>query len=415
MRGPRVAMAAALGFTMFFLSFSSIFAAEPVKILKIGNTVALKSKEGMQIKKWLELLAERQNAAGGIVVKGQRYNIQPISYDDDLTVDGGRAAGERLVYQDKVKHIICQFNSPPIVGVLGVAEPNKVLQICDGMTEKTMEPQYHYFYRAPSMFFNNGGQVYYINYFKSIGLPQSVVIIAPDDVTGRGASEKLLTTYKNMGVKVLDYLYYKRETTDYTPFATKIKSLNPGFVDTGPTNGGAPTLLLAKALYDVGYKGGKIFNNMAETWKDIVEKVGPDAAEGSLGIFKDPRQYRKEKWALDLCDAYEKKYGVWETDATNWIAGWFILLAAVKKADSLGVDDLTKAMNGIAVDCLDAKRRFVPRPDMKNPRTCDSAYEQFPGIVKNGKFQLIKIMSVDEDYEASIRSFGLEDVYKLKK
>jgi ABC-type branched-subunit amino acid transport system substrate-binding protein len=415
MRSSKVVVATALGLCLFLLPFFVSFAAEPVKILKIGNTVALKSKEGIQIKKWLELLAERQNAAGGIVVKGQRYNIQPISYDDDLTVDGGRAAAERLIYQDKVKHIICQFNSPPIVGVLGVAEPNKVLQICDGMTEKTMEPQYHYFYRAPSMFFNNGGQVYYINHFKSIGLPQSVVIIAPDDATGRGASEKLLTTYKNMGVKVLDYLYYKRETTDYTPFATKIKSLNPGWVDTGPTNGGAPTLLLAKAMYDVGYRGGKIFNNMAETWKDIVEKVGPEAAEGSLGIFKDPRQYRKEKWALDLCDAYEKKYGVWETDATNWIAGWFIFLSAVKKADSIEVDDLTKAMNGIEVDCLDAKRRFVARPDMKNPRTCDSAYEQFPGIVKNGKFQLIKIMSVDEDYEASIRSFGLQDVYKLKK
>lgn len=415
MRKVRCLMVLVFAISLVLLPFFVSFAAEPAKILKIGNTVALKSKEGIQIKKWLELLAERQNQAGGILVKGQRYNIQPISYDDDLTVDGGRAAAERLVYQDKVKHIICQFNSPPIVGVLGVAEPNKVLQICDGMTEKTMEPQYHYFYRAPSMFFNNGGQVYYINHFKNIGLPQSVVIIAPDDVTGHGASEKLLATYKNMGVKVLDYLYYKRETTDYTPFATKIKSLNPGFVDTGPTNGGAPTLLLAKALYDVGYKGGKIFNNMAETWKDIVEKVGPDAAEGSLGIFKDPRQYRKEKWALDLCDAYEKKYGVWETDATNWIAGWFILLAAVKKADSLEVDDLTKAMNGIEVDCLDAKRRFVPRPDMKNPRTCDSAYEQFPGIVKNGKFQLIKIMSVDEDYEASIKSFGLQDVYKLKK
>ena len=83
------------------------------------------------------------------MVKGQRYNIQPISYDDDLTVDGGRAAAERLVNQDKVKHVICQFNSPPIIGVLGVAEPNKVLQIGNGMTEKTMEPQYHYFYALP--------------------------------------------------------------------------------------------------------------------------------------------------------------------------------------------------------------------------------------------------------------------------
>lgn len=400
--------------SLFVVLASKDFGAEPARILKIGNTVALKSKEGIQIKKWLELLAERQNAAGGIVVKGQRYDIQAISYDDDLTVDGGRAAGERLIYQDKVKHIICQFNSPPIVGVLGVAEPNKVLQICDGMTEKTMEPQYHYYYRAPSMFFNDGAQVYYINHFKSIGLPQTVVIIAPDDVTGHGASQKLLTTYKNTGVKVLDYLYYKRETTDYTPFATKIKSLNPGFVDTGPTNGGAPTLLLAKAMYEVGYKGGKIFNNMAETWKDIVEKVGPEAAEGSMGGFKDPRQYRKEKWVLDLCDAYEKKYGVWETDATNWIAGWFILMAAIKKADSLEVEDLVKAMNGLEVDTLDAKRRFVARPDMNNPRTCDAVEEEAPGIIKNGKFQVAKQISIDENYRDSIIAYGLQDVYKLR-
>ena len=54
----------------------------------------------------------------------------------------GRAAAERLVYQDKVKYIICQFNSPPIVGALTVTQPNKVIQISDGMTEKTMEPQY---------------------------------------------------------------------------------------------------------------------------------------------------------------------------------------------------------------------------------------------------------------------------------
>ena len=41
--------------------------------------------------------------------------------------------------------------------------------------------------------------------------------------------------------------------------------------------------------------------------------------------------------------------------------------------------------------------------------------EQFPGIVKNAKFQVMKVLSMDEDYEMSIKSFGLEDVYKLKK
>ena len=79
MKGSRVVVATALGLSLFLLPLLMSFAAEPAKILKIGNTVALKTKEGIQIKKWLELLAERQNAAGGIVVKGQRYNIQPIS------------------------------------------------------------------------------------------------------------------------------------------------------------------------------------------------------------------------------------------------------------------------------------------------------------------------------------------------
>jgi ABC-type branched-subunit amino acid transport system substrate-binding protein len=402
-----------LGFIV--LPLLSSLAAEAPKTVKIGSTVALKTKEGIQIKKWLELLSERQNNAGGLVVKGQRYNIQMVVYDDDYSVDGGRAAAERLIYQDKVKHIIAQFPSPPIVGTLAVAEPNKVLQIGNGMTEKTMESQYHYYYRAPSMFFINGNWVYWLEQYKQMGLPMTVVMLNPDDVTGRGQSEKNLVMFKNRGVKVLDNLFYKRETTDYTPFATKIKSLNPGFVDTGTTIAGAPTLLIAKALWEVGYKGGKAFNNMQETWKDIIEKVGLEAIEGAVGGFKDPRQYRSEKWVLDLCEAYEKKYGVWESDATNWIAGWFVFADAVKKANSLEVEDLTKAMTGLEVDCLDVKRRFVARPDMKNPRACDSVGQTISGMVKNGKFQVTKIVSIDENYEATIRSFGLEDVYKLKK
>jgi ABC-type branched-subunit amino acid transport system substrate-binding protein len=391
------------------------FAAEPVKVLKIGSTVSMKTKEGMQTKKWLELISERQNNAGGLTVKGQRYNVQMIIYDDDLSVDGGRAAAERLVYQDKVKYIICQFNSPPIVGALTVTQPNKVIQISDGMTEKTMEPQYGYYYRAPSMFWNNAQRAYFVEHYRKQGLPMTTVLINPDDVTGRGGAEKYTNTYKNLGVKVLDTLYYKRDTTDYTPFATKIKSLNPGFVDTGTTNAGAPTLLLAKALYEVGFKGGNIFNNMMETWKEIIEKVGPEAIEGAVGGFKDPRQYRKEKWVLDLCDAYEKKYGVWETDAVNWVAGWFVLTTAIKKADSLEVEDLTKALHGLEVSALDARHRFAARPDKNNPRTCDAITETMPGVVKNGKFQIVKVLSIDESYALTIKSYGLEEVYKLKK
>ena len=190
MRRHGMVLGLALGFLLgTWLGGGSV--AVGAEILKIGNTVPLKSKEGIQIKNWLELLAERLNQAGGLDVKGKKYNVQVISYDDEYSADTGKAAAERLIFQDKVKHIVCQWGSAPIVATLQIAEPNKVLQIGNGMTEKTMEPQWNYYYRTPSLFWINGQQVEWIEIFKKRGLPMSVVIINPDDVTGtRGHQEE---------------------------------------------------------------------------------------------------------------------------------------------------------------------------------------------------------------------------------
>lgn len=410
----RFCMTIGLGFSLLAIPFVNGASAVDTKILKIGNTVPMKTKEGIQIKKWLELLSERVNNSGGLKVKGETYKIEIISYDDEYSPDTGRAAAERLIYNDKVKHIICQWGSAPIVATLGVAEQNKVLQIGNGMTEKTMDPKYHYYYRTPSLFFFKGAHSTFLKEFKERGLPMTVVQINPDDITGRGSSKQYSVLYKNLGVKVLDSLFYKRGTTDYIPFATKIKSLNPGFVDTGTTPAGGPTINLAKALYDVGYKGGRIFLNMSGSWRDIVKKFGPEVIEGTVGIFKDPRDYQTEQWILETCDAYEKKYGVWESDSVNWISGWFALMTAIKKADSLDVDDLTKAMDGMEFDAIYYKARFVARPDKKNSRTCDSAGQVFPGMMENGKFTIMKTVSPDENYKASIRAFGLQEAYGIK-
>ena len=415
MRKAQKVMAVGIGLGLFLLPlFSGTAWAASEKILKIGNTVPLQTKEGVQIKRWLDLLTDRLNKAGGLEVKGEKYNVQVITYDDEYSADAGRAAAERLVFQDKVKHIICQWGSAPIVATLQIAEANKVLQIANGMTDKSMEPQWHYFYRCPSLYWDITQYVVFMEEFMKRNLAKTVVSICPDDVTGRGHAKQKQPFFEHNGIKILDQLFYKRGTTDYTPFATKIKSMNPGIVDTGPTIGGAPTLLLAKALHEVGYKGGVIYNNMSESWKEIVQKHGPEVIEGACGGFKDPREYRKQGWVQELCDAYEKKYGVWETDATMWIGGWFVFLDAVKKANSLDVDDLCKTLENMEFKTLYADGKFVARPDYKNPRKCDGVSEQFPGVMKNGKFQLMKIVSPDDNYRLSIKAIGKEQEFGLK-
>lgn len=386
----------------------------PPKILKIGCTAPMHMPEGIQIKNWLELFAEDLNNHGGLLVKGQRYNVEVIVYDDGYTADGGKAAAERLVYEDKVKFIVAQWGSAPILGALTVCEPNKVLQFCNGMTEKFMDPQYHYIFRTTSLFWlgkrDEGG----VKAMKDQGYAPTVVLLNPDNIPGKGFTMLLSKIYANLGVEVLDALFWKEGTADYTPFATKIKSINPGFVDTGCTPAGAPTLLTAKALYDVGYEGGQVYHNIETTLAEIVDKIGAEACEGWICEFKDPRGYVDDPEMMRLCDLYEEKYGVWETDACNWVSGWFFFVEAIKKADSLDPDDVARAMQGLEVQTLVGKVRMVARPDVAPSftRTADSCQEYALGIVSNGKMEIYERYSIDGNHEATIRVHGMEEAYK---
>ena len=50
--------------------------AQSVKILKVGSVLPLNFGMGVDTKNALEMLAADFNAAGGIVIKGQRYNVR---------------------------------------------------------------------------------------------------------------------------------------------------------------------------------------------------------------------------------------------------------------------------------------------------------------------------------------------------
>ena len=68
MRRVRCLVVVTLVISFLALSPASSLAAEPSKILKLGTTVALKTKEGIQIKKWLDLFcgtAQQRGRVGG--------------------------------------------------------------------------------------------------------------------------------------------------------------------------------------------------------------------------------------------------------------------------------------------------------------------------------------------------------------
>jgi len=385
---------------------------KPAQTLVIGNMAPLQTKEGVQIKNWLQLLADRLNEKGGLVVKGQRYNVKVITYDDQYSADAGKACAERLVYQDKVKHIVCMWASAPLIATLSVTEPNKVFVIGDGSTEKTLDPSIKYFHRVPTITFIQGMTAKRFEWWKSLGLPATCVVIDRDDETGRAEAGRLETAYKVLGAEVLGVLFYPRGTTDFTPVATKMMSLNPGFVDTGTTN--IESFPLCKAIYEAGYRGGINYNNISGTWKEIVEKISPKALEKATFALKDPRVYcQKDEEVMELTRAYEQRYGLWETDAVNWVVSWFAFIDAVKKADSLDPDDLCKALEGMTFKALTTglEYTFIPRPDLRNIRTVDDCADSWIATFPAGELTPMLHVSAKENFEATIKILGMEKAY----
>jgi ABC-type branched-subunit amino acid transport system substrate-binding protein len=72
------------------------------------------------------------NLAGGIMVKGQKYNIELTVHDDKFTAEADRTAMERLLYQDKARFLINTMASPTIVAGLSLVKQEKVLNLTAG-------------------------------------------------------------------------------------------------------------------------------------------------------------------------------------------------------------------------------------------------------------------------------------------
>lgn len=360
------------------------------KILKVGCTEPLNNPLGIEAKKCLEILVEELNKAGGVKIKGETYHIELIVYDDKYRADVARAAVERLVYQDKVKFIVGQLGSAPVVGELPVTEANKILVFAGAVTEKYIEPANRYTLR----FTGHSGLnwVYLSKHYPNVRSMASYTI---DDETGHYTQETQTKCAKAFGLKIMDPVFFPRPTVDFAPFATKIKSMNPDLVSTWGSSAGTQLGLQYKALYEAGWRGVKSSSVYKE---DEVSAVCPnEAVEGLMILYQDPSKLpRPPAPAIALREAYLKKYGKWDPTGVSWCTPWNAFIAALKKADSVDPEEIKAAMAGLEFVGMDGNMKMIRRPDQGTDRYCDVMKEQHVGIIKGGKIAYGDTVSIEE-------------------
>ena len=181
--------------------------AQAQEVLKIGGVGPLSgggTAWGLAAQRGIELAIDDINAAGGFKAGGKTYKLELIMYDDQYTGQGGKAAAERLVNQDKVKYIIGPVGSPPALGLISVTNPAKVLAMTNGYAPGVLKNDYPdpYNFRLYNTNLEFGPPL--IKWLKD-NVPEikKVGILAPNDAVGQSVAGALAEDYRKQGFEVV--------------------------------------------------------------------------------------------------------------------------------------------------------------------------------------------------------------------
>ena len=334
MKQKLLALVVALGLAV---GGASAQAADTVKIGLMAPLTGSWASEGQGMKKIVELLAEQQNAKGGVLGK----QIEVVTEDDGGDPRTASLAAQRLTTRGVVA-VVGTYGSSVTEASQAIYDEVKLPQIANGstairLTEKGFK---HFFRTAPRD--DEQGRMAALT-IEKLGF-NKVAILHDNTSYAKGLADEANALLKSKGMEVVFFDALTPGERDYTAILTKLKGANPDVVlFTGyyPEAG-----LLLRQKKDMNWQapflGGDATNNV-----DLVKIAGKEAAEGFY--FLSPPQPRD----LDTPDAtefltdYQKKYN--ELPPSIWAVlagdGFRVMVAGIAGAKSTDGDKIAEYLH----------------------------------------------------------------------
>ncbi len=259
------------------------FSANPV--VKIGflapltGPVAAWGKPGLD---GCRIWADWVNAAGGITIGGENFDVEFIGYDNEYDADKARSGATQLIHEDGVKFIM-MLGGDTWGGVQPVAERTGMLfstllpsDLTPETTTLLAPAEVHPIYNVTGVDWLARTHPELKNY----------VICAQDDALGIPSVATYLAAFEAAGIEPLDDpLLFSLETTDFAPVVTRMLASKPDIVclDTAYTEYVHP---ICEQLFLQGYEG-KIISCTADFYDKIIERTSTKFVEGLVFQFPD--------------------------------------------------------------------------------------------------------------------------------
>jgi branched-chain amino acid transport system substrate-binding protein len=303
----RVTVALVLG----LLSFSTVLAADTVKIGLMAPLTGSWASEGQEMKRNVELLAAEQNARGGLLGK----QIEVVIEDDGGDPRTAALAAQRLTTKGVVA-VIGTYGSAVTEATQAILDEAGLIQVANGstavrLTEKGLK---HFFRTCPRD--DEQGRVGAAILEKTKA--KKVAILHDNSAYSKGLADEIATILKSRNIPIAFFDALTPREQDYSAILTKLKAAGPDVVFfTGyyPEAG-----LLLKQKRQMGWKvpfiGGDAINN-----PDLVKIAGKDAAAGFQFLSPPVPKDLDTPEAKAYVTSYQKKFGEAPSSIYGVLAG----------------------------------------------------------------------------------------------
>lgn len=218
----------------------------------------------------------------GLILGGQAYRIEMITYDDRCEPSEGVSNVRRMIVEDKVSVILGSHCSSVCMAMAPLLYEFRVPGLtiecaADGVTQ----PGHDFYFRArPSM-----GLIAPLltPHLDELSSPRKIGFIAVNDDYGRSFAESFKAAFAELDVETVAETYFERGTTDFRGPMNELRRARPDvifYVGTAPE--GALILRQAEEMgltRSIRFVGAEEMSEM-----ELLELAGPEAVEGTYAI-----------------------------------------------------------------------------------------------------------------------------------
>jgi len=323
----------------FFLAWIGLGrAAESIKIGLIYPLSGPIAYDGQSVVNGAKLATEEINKKGGLL-RGR-----PI----ELVIEDGQGlpavsvtAAEKLINRDKVVALMGCYRSSASLAVQAIAEKSKIpmMSVVSSAPKLTEGGFKYYFRNTPKEYMLVDVAARFL--VTKLGI-KKVSFLGPNDEWGRAGLEAWTEMMKKHGGQVVSADLFMTGETNYQPYLTKIKSINPdAMIVQSETLDGS---MIFKQAKEMGLGMIKIGSGPMASQKFM--ELAKDASEGIYSILPWVHTYDTPENKA-FTEAYAKRFpdrGIPDKYGAAGYDGIYVFADAITKAGKADRESIRKGM-----------------------------------------------------------------------